>query len=80
MSLMVICSLDTLKKSSKKQEMRIKQETVEVLQQPSYRRQQPFRGVLRIFTKFIGKRVCQSFFFNKVAGLRPSALLKKTPA
>ena len=77
---MVICSLDTLKKSLKKQEMRIKQEIVEVLQQPSYRRKQPFRGVLRIFTKFIGKPVCQSFFFNKVAGLRPSTLLKKTPA
>ena len=25
---------------------------------------------LRNFTKFTGKHVCQSFFFNKVAGLR----------
>ena len=27
-------------------------------------------GVLRNFTKFTGKHLCQSFFFNKVAGLR----------
>ena len=33
---MVICSLDALKKSWKKKETRIKKETVEVLQQPSY--------------------------------------------
>ena len=30
---MVICSLDALKKSSKRKEMRIKKEKVEVLQQ-----------------------------------------------
>ena len=35
------------------------------------------RGVLRNFTKFTGKHLCQSFFFNKVAGLRPATLLKK---
>ena len=35
---MVICSLDALKKSSKKKETRIKKEIVEVLQQASYRR------------------------------------------
>ena len=27
------------------------------------------RGVLRNFTKFTGKHLCQSLFFNKVAGL-----------
>ena len=27
--------------------------------------------VLRNFKKFIGKHLCQSLFFNKVAGLRP---------
>ena len=27
-------------------------------------------GVLRNFTKFTGKRLCQSVFFNKVSGLR----------
>ena len=42
---MVICSLDVLKKSKKK-ETRIKKEIVEVLQQPSYRQKQPSRGVL----------------------------------
>ena len=35
------------------------------------------KGVLRNFTKFAGKHLCQSLFFNKVAGLRPTALLKK---
>ena len=28
------------------------------------------KGVRRNFTKFTGKRLCQSLFFNKVAGLR----------
>ena len=27
------------------------------------------KGILRIFTKFTGKRMCQSLFFNKVAGI-----------
>ena len=35
---MVICSADALKKSSKKRETRIKKETVDVLQQATYRR------------------------------------------
>ena len=35
------------------------------------------KGVLRNFTKFTGKHLCQGLFFNKVAGLRPSKLLKK---
>ena len=29
------------------------------------------KGVLGNFTKFTGKHLCQSLFFNKVAGLRP---------
>ena len=33
--------------------------------------------VLRNFTKFTGKHLCQSLFFNKVAGFRPVTLLKK---
>ena len=28
------------------------------------------KGVLRNFAKFTGKHLCQSLFFNKVAGLR----------
>ena len=35
--------------------------------------------VLRNFTKFTGKHMCQSLFFNKVTGLRPATLLKKRP-
>ena len=29
------------------------------------------KGVLRNFTKFTGKHLCQGLFFNKAAGLRP---------
>ena len=35
------------------------------------------KGVLENFAKFIGKHLCLSLFFNKVAGLRPVTLLKK---
>ena len=35
------------------------------------------KGVLGNFAKFTGKHLCQSLFFNKVAGLRPKTLLKK---
>ena len=34
------------------------------------------KGVLRNYTKFTGKHMCQSLYFNKVAGLRPATLLK----
>ena len=32
---------------------------------------------LEISQKFTGKHLCQSLFFNKVAGMRPATLLKK---
>ena len=35
------------------------------------------KGDLRNLAKFTGKHLCQSLFFNKVAGLRPATLLKK---
>ena len=34
-------------------------------------------GVPRYLTKFTGKHLWQSLFFNKVAGLRPATFLKK---
>ena len=34
-------------------------------------------GVLRNFTKFTWKHLCQRLFFNKVADLKPATLLKK---
>ena len=34
------------------------------------------KGVLKNFTKFTGKHLCQSLYFNKVACLRPATLLK----
>ena len=33
-------------------------------------------GVFRNFAKFTGKHLCQSFFFNKVAGLKPAKFLR----
>ena len=36
------------------------------------------KGVFRNFAKFTGKHLCQKLFFNKVAGLRPATLLKKS--
>ena len=38
------------------------------------------KGVLKYFAKFTGKHLCQSLFFNKVVGLRPATLLRKTLA
>ena len=35
------------------------------------------KGVLKDFTKFTEKHLCQSLFLSKVAGLRPVTLLKK---
>ena len=35
------------------------------------------KGVLRNLAKFKGKHLCQSRFFNEVAGLRPATSLKK---
>ena len=32
----------------------------------------------KVFAKITGKHLCQSLFFNKVAGLRPATLLKKS--
>ena len=43
----------------------------------SHRRCSVKKGVLRNFTKFTAKHLCQSLFFNKVAGLKPAKLLKK---
>ena len=35
------------------------------------------KGGLKNFAKFIKKQLCQSLFFNKVAGVRPVILLKR---
>ena len=35
------------------------------------------KGVLKYFTKFTGKHLRWSLFFNKVADLRPETLFKK---
>ena len=38
------------------------------------------KGVLRNFAKFTGKHLCQSLFFNKVAGAAYHFIKKKTLA
>ena len=43
----------------------------------SHRRCSVKKGVLRNLTKFTGKHLHQSLFFNKVAGLTSATLLKK---
>ena len=43
-----------------------------------YRRCSVKKGVLRNFLKFTGKHLRQRLVFNKVAGLRPATLLKKS--
>ena len=35
------------------------------------------KGVLRNFAKFTERHLCQSLFFNKIAGLTPATLLKR---
>ena len=39
----------------------------------SHQRCSVTKGVLRNFENFTGKNLCQSLFFNKVAGLRPAS-------
>ena len=41
----------------------------EIMYRSSHQRCSMKKGVLRDFTKFTGKDLCQSLFFNKVAGL-----------
>ena len=43
----------------------------------SHRRCSVGEGVLRNFAKFLGKHLCQSFFFEKVAGLRKKETLTR---
>ena len=43
----------------------------------NYRRCSVRKGILKIFTKFTGKRLCQSLFSNEIAGLRSAIILKK---
>ena len=42
-----------------------------------HRRYSVRKGVLRNFTKFTGRHLCQNLFFNKVTGLRPATLLTR---
>ena len=48
-----------------------------VVQRCSVKKGVVYICVLRNFTKFTGKHLCQSLFFNKVASLRPATLFKK---
>ena len=48
-----------------------------ILIRSSHRRCSIRKSFLRNLAKFTGKLLCQSLFFNKVAGLRSATLLKK---
>ena len=48
-----------------------------LLYRSSQRRCSVREGVLRNFAKFLGKHLCQSVFFSKVAALRPATLLQQ---
>ena len=43
----------------------------------NHRRSSVKIGVLKNFTKFTGKHLCQSLFFNKVVSLRSTTLSKR---
>ena len=45
----------------------------------SHQRYSIQKGILKNFTKFPGKHLCQNLFFNKDAGLRLATLLKNRP-
>ena len=49
-----------------------KQRGLSILFRRSHRRRSVRKGVLRNFAKFTGKRLCQSLFFNTVAGIHSS--------
>ena len=56
----------------KKREMESISDRIAVAQRCSI-----IKSVLKNFGKFIGKHLCQSLFFNKVAGFTTATLLKK---
>ena len=50
---------------------------INLLYRSSHQRCSLKKVFLKNFTKFTGKHLCWSLFFNKVSGLRPATLLKK---
>ena len=72
--LMVTCSLDALKKSSKRKEMRIKKQKVEVLEQTIYSRKKTGKLKIRMMTLYLVARIAFTLvpspaiigFFRKV--------------
>ena len=48
-----------------------------LMNRSSHQRCSTKKDVLRNFSKFTGKHLRQSLFFNKIAGFRPANLLKK---
>ena len=58
--------------------------SVRLLEKFSYRSNHPEvfykKGILKNFAKILGKHLCRSLFFNKVAGGADNIILKETPA
>ena len=55
----------------------IKKDTLGQMFSSSHRECSIKKVLLKNFVKFTGKHLCQSLFFDKVAGPRPATLLKK---
>ena len=64
------------KKSSTNENVAAKGYTIGMIQ-AAKRKCSIKKGVLRNLSKFTGKQLCQSLFFDKAADLRPTTLLKK---
>ena len=83
---MVICSLDAFRSLGRRKKWEWKTKSSRCYNNlVTVRSSRPElfceKGVLKSFTKFTGKHLCQSvFFFIKVEGLRLANLLKKTLA
>ena len=58
--------------------------SVRLLEKFSYRSNRPEvfckKGILKNFAKILGKHLCQSLFFNRVAGGAGNIILKEPPA
>ena len=72
-----LLSIEKLKKKLKNKLKSQKLKRIRIIFRSSLRRCSVRIGVLKNFPKFTWKYLCQSLFFNKVAGLRPATLLKK---
>ena len=63
--------------TDQKQPLKYARQNIEQIQKQSCPKVFCKKGVIRNFTKFTGKYLRPSLFFDKVVGLRPATLLRK---